>query len=331
MAKRRCRRKRRPKISSWKRLKSRFNLHRKLRLLGLALLVVLSTLVTLASLYLFRLINQPFVQAGSRMLPSSSWSGQSPANFAWFVVSSKASQKLEEAAVLHLDPSRKQALLIRMPPKAAIENGSGEAADWLGELSKRLALPIQGYFLVDREGLSKLGEVLGADANWMAWRFQTLSRIPSLFPILRRHLVTNLSLGEILKVSRFVLSLRESQKIEVSSERVGEAMSSCCFDEKIKDEGAKILVLNGTFEAGLAARAARWVENLGGFVLDVGNAPQQNYERSVLLVSNPSSYTAQILAESFGISNLRGIGESLGWMRRADIVLILGLDKKDFF
>lgn len=322
--------KKQPKLFSWKRLKGRFQFGKKLRILGLAFLVVFSTLVTLAFLYLFKFIKQPFAQAGGGAPPLFSWSGRSPVNFAWLVVSSGSSGKLEEVAVLHLNPDKGRAVLIRLPPNT-IPEGDSDVVSWLGALSRKLALPIRGYFLVDSSSLSEFDEVLDEGTNWAGWGFRMFPRLPSLFPILRKRLTTNLSLVEVFRAVRVLLSLREDQKIEVNWEEIKDATREFCSDERMKDEGAKILVLNGTYEVGLAARASRWIENLGGTVLDVGNAPRQDYERSVILALDFASYTVRSLASDFNISDLRDLGESIDWAKRADIVLILGLDKGDFF
>ena len=331
MTKKRYCKKRRSKFSSWKRLKSRFQLKRKLRIVGSAFLVVISTLATLVFLYLFKVAKQPFAEAGVGG-SSFSWSGRRPVNIALLVTPSKSHQELQEGAILHLDPYKGKAILIRLSPDVLPGAGLG-AASWLGNLSKGLALPICGYFLIDNQGLLKLYEIWDAGDDWTDWGLGVLPVVPRLIPIFNEHLVTNSSLGEIFRIVSFVLGLRFDQKTELNVEGVltADAVGVSCFDEEIKDEGARILVLNGTTDGGLAAKAARWVENMGGTVLDVGNAPQQNYDKSLILASDVDSYTVRTLASSFDIPDLRNIEGVFDWAKRADVVLILGLDKSDFF
>lgn len=345
--KRRYKRKRK-EIFSWKRLKKRFKIKKKLRIFSLALLVVLATLATLLGLYLFQFFRHPLAQAEGGANLSFTWDATVPANFAWLVVSRDSPHLIKEAAVLHLAPQSGKAILLRVDPQTEIELPLGfgrekiAASFALGELSepscsvelavkalaKTLALPLEGYFLIDEDGLFEVSEILGPTADWAGWELGVISKIPNLFLSLRKNLRTNLSLGEILKVSQFLFALREDQRLEVSDL---EFTPDFCADEKIRLEGKGVLILNGTSEGGLALRAAKWVENLGGNILDIGNAPERNFSQSVILARDPTSYTALALARALGISDLRSKGETLRWEKRADIVLILGLDKVEVF
>jgi len=348
MAKKRHYKRKRAKISSWKHLKSRFKIKKKLRIFSLALLVVLATAVTLAAFYLFQFLAHPLAQAEGGANLSFTWDGKVPVNFAWLVISCDSPHLIKEAAVLHLDPYAKRAVLFKVNPQTEIEMPLGfgkekiAASFALGELSKppcavelatkslgkTLALPLCGYFLTDEAGHMEASEILGPAADWAGWGLRVFPKIPALFFSSRENLRTNLSLGEVLRVARFLFSLREDQRFEVlGSEPVGEF----CADEQVKLEGMGILILNGTSESGLASRAAKRIENLGGKVLDVGNTSEPNFSHSVILARDPTSYTASALARALEISDLRSKGGTLRWEKRADIVLILGLDKVDVF
>ena len=298
---------------------------KRVRTVGLAVLVVISTLATLAVLYVFRLLSRPFVRAEDGGRPPFSWSGTVPVNLAWLA---GPADSPDQAAVLHLDPHRQRAVLIGVKPEELTEAGISEQVRALAAVT---ALPIEGYFFMGTGGLSELREILGPDATWSRWGLSIIPKLPTCLPVFRRHLLTNLSVGDVYRVVRFLATLREDRRVVVDLSETASSIGGLCFDEVLQDEGLRILVLNGTRRAGLAARAAQWVGNMGGFVLAVGNAPQQDYEHSLILATDVSSYTVGRLASSFAVTDLRAIGEDVEWAKRADVVLILGLDKTSFF
>lgn len=329
MPKKRRYKKKRTQIFSWKCLEKRFQIGRRFRILGLSLMVVFCTLMTFCALYLIRFFQQPFAQAGVEVGAPFSWSGGDPVNLVWLVESSEFPNGLKTVVVLHLDPRKERAVFIHVDSEP-FSVGSGVVGG-LRDISRELALPIQGYFLVDEGSVSRIRGALGSDGGWKVWNLRTVVKILPLLPVLEDHFESNLSLGEIFRVGRFFLTLRDDRKMDVFSDVRADLVSELCVDEVVRDEGAKILILNGTSESGLAGRVAQWVENLGGFILDIENAPQQNYEHSLILTTDLSSYTTRRLSSILGISDLRALQGSLEWARRADIVLILGLDKREFF
>jgi len=318
----------------------------------MACLVFLATLLTLGGLYLFQFFSHPLAQAeGGANLPAS-WDGSSPVNFAWLVIQNESPHLVREAAILHLDPTARKAVLIKIDPEMQVDLARGfgreriAASFALGELakpsramelalsalSKAAALPLAGYFLTDERGLQELSENLGAlppsGVSWAGWSPTLLLKFPRIFTSLRRNVRTNVTFVELWRISRFLFGLSADHCLETEDLT---AISELCADERIRADGEGILILNGTKVPGLASRAARWVENLGGKVLAVGNAPEQSFSYSMILTRGLDSYTASALARAFGISDLRGKGETLRWEKRGDIVLILGLDKVDSF
>jgi len=308
-----------------RRSKRRLKLKKRVRTVGLAVLVVISTLVTLTVLYVFRSLGRPFVRAEGGGYPPFSWSGATPVSLAWLV---GPADSPEQVAVLHLDPHAQRAVLIRVAPEELTGVGISERVRSLAAVTN---LPIKGYLFLETEGLSELREILGADASWPRWRLNVISKLPDCLSVFRRDLLTNLSMGEVFQVARFLAVLREDRRVVVNLSDTSSSIGGLCFDEVLQDEGLRILILNGTREGGLAAHAARWVRSMGGFVLAVGNAPQQGHEGSMILATDISSYTVKRLAASFAITDLRTIGKDVEWAKRADVVIILGLDKVGFF
>ena len=308
-----------------RRSKSRLKLKKRVRTVGLAVLVVIATMATLATLYVFRLLSRPFVRAEDGGHTPFSWSGTTPVSFAWLV---GPADSPEQVAILHLDPHEQRAVLIRVKPE---ELTGVSISERVGSLAAAAALPIEGYFFLETEGLSELKETLGAGATWSRWGFDIIPKLPACLSVFRSHLLTDLSVGDVSRVIRFLAVLREDRRVIVDLSETASSIEGLCFDEVLQDEGLRILVLNGTREAGLAAYAAQWVRNVGGFVLAVGNAPQQDHEKSMILATDVSSYTVGRLAASFAITDLRSIGADVEWAKRADVVRILGLDKVGFF
>ena len=95
------------------------------------------------------------------------------------------------------------------------------------------------------------------------------------------------------------------------------------------------MILNGTQVPGLAATAARFISNLGADVLNVANAPTQEYKLSIL-IAKEKTYTVKRLADLFDVLDFRSTevltnDPFLNHFQRADIVIILGQDFVDRF
>ena len=204
----------------------------------------------------------------------------------------------------------------------------------LSSISREVSLPVTGYFLIEKSALERLKSENADSVAWKKWGLTTLFKLPVYIRNGKGHFWSNLSLPEFMRVSKFILGTREDQRIMLeqgSGEDPANIVSNFFTDQKLKSEGLRILVLNGTKVSGLAGGAELWLKNLGCFVLDVGNAPQQNHEESLILATDPRSYTVQRIASSLQIDVVKKLDSSLDWAKRADMVLILGIDKKDYF
>lgn len=101
------------------------------------------------------------------------------------------------------------------------------------------------------------------------------------------------------------------------------------FDSSLALEKKTFVILNGTQVTGLAATAARAVENMGGRVIVVGNA-SKTYETSVLIVDDKTSESAKRISRFFSIEKVllkkdqTTVSESE--ISRADITLVIGID-----
>jgi len=102
---------------------------------------------------------------------------------------------------------------------------------------------------------------------------------------------------------------------------MGENLSA---EEQIRDEGARIAVLNGSYTPGLAARTTEYLQSLGYNVTVTGNA-QQGTTYTEIIFYNGKPYTVKHLVELMGISPFR-IRYFNDPTSEVDITLILGDD-----
>ncbi|MFW6110076.1 MAG: LytR C-terminal domain-containing protein [Patescibacteria group bacterium] len=312
-----------------KQLKTAIN--RKIRHLGIAVLIVLGTVVCLTVFYFFRFFNRPLAEAENPGSPKLLWP-KTPANI---IVALTSSSNLDSAFVLHLNSQSKKALL-GVLSNELVQSLPVEPVPLREEASRVLALPIHSFILLNQReaGLFSTQIDMQTEADWGKWGRTELLALPQLLFNLRKYGTTNLSLKEITQFSWYLSGLRTKnfEKTDLAASVKGEADWESYFaDPRLRQEGEQILVLNGTTCSGLAGRTAQWVQNLGGLILDVGNAPKSNYQSSVILANHPHSFTTRFLSNNLGISNVREKDTALKWGRRADIVIILGLDKVGVF
>jgi polyisoprenyl-teichoic acid--peptidoglycan teichoic acid transferase len=111
------------------------------------------------------------------------------------------------------------------------------------------------------------------------------------------------------------------QTVETTQEDAAQALA-----QSLSAEGASIVVLNGTEQAGLALRTSEWLLAKGFFVMGYGDADRSDYTQSVLVdYSGKNPTTLAQLATLFNVTpdNLRK-GESDNAV--ANIRIILGAD-----
>jgi len=137
-----------------------------------------------------------------------------------------------------------------------------------------------------------------------------------------------------LKLLRYMLSLREDKisKIELTEtemkdpQQLDSKVKRQIMDERLYEERLSVQILNGTSKKGLAQQALRYVENLGGRVVGIGNTIEQGSEKSYILARNTDAYTVSRLAELFGIAEVREYTDLYGIKDRADVSIVIGLD-----
>ena len=96
--------------------------------------------------------------------------------------------------------------------------------------------------------------------------------------------------------------------------------------EAAQAEGARLVVLNGTAQEGLAAKKAADLSNEGLNIVAVGNAEKANYEQTLLITHGDSApATVEMLAQQLGISPDRIRSDPPS--ESVDLTLIIGADQ----
>jgi hypothetical protein len=110
---------------------------------------------------------------------------------------------------------------------------------------------------------------------------------------------------------------------ELNQARLDRIIAKYFQDEKIREEGLALEVVNATNHSGLAARAARIISNMGGRVIAMRDWDLRNEKCSLRSgQKNLSSYTLKKLVKVF---DCQFDGEDLG-SSRAEMIIILGED-----
>ena len=96
-------------------------------------------------------------------------------------------------------------------------------------------------------------------------------------------------------------------------------------DAFLRQEDARVVILNGTPTEGLATNREKELKSYGYNVISVDNAPTTNYVDTQLIdLGNNKPYTASYLEKRLGVKKTTSIIEGLPTKDTADFVIILG-------
>jgi hypothetical protein len=103
-------------------------------------------------------------------------------------------------------------------------------------------------------------------------------------------------------------------------------------DENMSDEdeivAIKVQVLNGCGIAGIASKAAKWLQRNGYVVEDIGNADRQDINLTSIVDRSGNLTAARELASLLGISEDQIKRQGSGPKPKVDLTLIIGKDCK---
>jgi len=100
-------------------------------------------------------------------------------------------------------------------------------------------------------------------------------------------------------------------------------------DAYLKNEDARVLILNGTSTAGLATATSSELKSYGYNVIGVDNAPTNNYIQNQLidLTNGQKRYTKSYLERRLGLKSTSQSPTGTPGIEKADFIIILGTDE----
>ncbi len=273
-----------------------------------------------------------------RIVKESRWDGNEKINFVF---------EKENPVLVFFDPQRRNLTLVLVPGQMIIKVNHGygrykvKAVKELEELEKRkglLAESIQEEFAVFLAGWIKERNYSCQIENQ---KEEILCEIKKQFLGQKE---TNFSRFDLLRLwwgirrikkfdeevidlsKRGIFSQGEfpdgTKFLEMDIRQADALIQKYANDPLFKKEKLLIEVLNGTSYPGLAERGARFLTNIGGEVVSVGNAEGESEECEVRSGGeNKNSYTVKKIIEIFNCRWVEKKEEG-----RAEITLILGKD-----
>lgn len=273
----------------------------------------------------------------TKVFEDSVWDGQNRFNLVFHT---------QPITIASFDPLSQSINFLTVPDGTYIEAASDygpyriEKIYPLGELEEEgiellaksvesyFGLPIDGWLDVKEESQGdegikqflsqQIGKGIGENSitNLSLW---DLTRLWLMVVRTRAHRVETLDLGETSVAEEFVLPDGTKAK-RVDEQRVSRIISDLFTDDRLRQEDFAIAMMNASGKAGLAAKAARLVTNIGGRLVEVGDWPEELSEcRIQATAAAKNSYSAQKLALIFGCQIESRVEEGFRW----DLLIIL--------
>lgn len=221
---------------------------------------------------------------------------------------------------LLLSDAKNKTYIVSFSPlskKIAAVELKGLAFDTTGKV---LGVPIDDTLVISK-GDSVFGQSLAADNILFDLDFLLLGSLFHLQKI--QTTATVYDLARMLAFSRgikkdsekpVVISLPEDEK------KIDKLTSEVFIDSTITQEKISIEIINGTLKSGLGSRGARFVANIGGYVIAVNTADTE-IAKSEIKTNLTDSYTLERIARILRYPITKQQGLSF-----ADITIILGKD-----
>ncbi len=336
----------RKKTSSWKKLRAKFRLQRKLRVFLLSVITVVATASILSSLALVNFFKAPLAEARGGVGRGVDWNGEGHLNLALVVLDEleKPQAKVLKLHILSVEPGENKVAVVSVPTNIVVDVplGFGERSFsevyalgssvapasnvslLLRTLGLHLNISVDGYLLTDSAGeeLLSVDKPLGYQ---LSKRWERSIALLRNVGTVRQYVHTNLTFKELVRLANFFWKVREDQVQSAEWGLEDGYSSSCLFcEQEIESENLRIMVLNGTNRRGLAGSVSEIIDFLGGNVVEVGNDQNQHRLQSVLFTSDPDTYTVQRLASVLDISAIQLPPND--FYKRSDLVIVLGED-----
>ena len=332
---------------------------RRLRNAALGVIVVVSTISVFGMLSLWQFLHAPLVGAEETYREDPTFNQERRYNVLLVLLDDRHDPvaHINSISLLSVDPVNQRGSIVSIPSDVDLSestgygqvtiaslyalgevHGEGRMAFVVRELGESLAVPIDKYVVTDPDGLTAMTQLLGEEVRWESFNdlfsLRHLARVPQAMQTYHEYVSTDLLRKQHVPLLRFLLSVRFDKFNKLDLRRgdfddpvlLDEKVGRVVRDERLFEERLSVQVLNGTKTPGLAGRGKRFVENLGGRVVGVGNTIEQSNEKSFILARNTESYTVQRLAEVFDIKEIRTYDTAYGIKDRADVSVVFGLD-----
>lgn len=334
---------------------------RRLRNLGLALLVVFSTIFILSVFVVLRRLSYTLASASAGISQNEGPSFDKRFNILLGRVEdfNNPTSAFKDLFFFTAELPLRKVSILKIPLDLESQNLGGFGRNRLSslyglanlakerdlnfisrEIQNLFNVPVDGFLLTDSSGYDRLSQRFGDDlalghlkSGDYLFFLGKINQIPNLFSSVK----TNLSPLSLLSLLNKMVGNRfnKFEVIELSSRSIDDRLSAVFSDSQIEKEAKKIIVLNGTETPLMAGSVAGLIANLGGTVISTMNAPGDSYAKSVILVRDRNSYTLKRLAEVLKITDVRSFESfeddpDFSQFLRADLVVILGLDRALF-
>ncbi len=337
-------------------------LQRRFRNFALGLIVVIATLFLFVLLSVWQFLRTPLVEASEVILPEGRFDQENRYTVMLLMLDDLSAQvpRVESINLLSINPVNATAAMVSIPNDLDMseltdlgeiklsslyalggmtrEQQNGSIPFMAETLSKALAVPIDKYLMTDQSGMKAFSQVLEQKLDWGSFdelfSLFNLSSVWSVAGVFREYVKSDFTTAQTITLVKFLFNVREDkiQKIELSAGDIDNHLTLASLfgdhlvDTRLYEERLSVQVLNGTVVSGVAGLVSRYIENMGGRVVGMGNTREQDSENSYILARNPEAYSVRRLSWLFNIPEIREYSDTYGIRDRADITIVIGLD-----
>jgi len=321
--------------ASWKQAHKVKQFLKKVRLVLFGITCILFSGAVLYALSVFNLLKAPFVSASDNFAGvATSWDGKSSFNILFGKESGGG-----VSGLLRVVPDLNSYQYLLFPKGLGGIEGTEGLEKTEREVMEKYGLATNRYVTYDQNGEAVVKTILGdfesgktGEGNYAKF----LIGIKENAKFAKEGIKTNLSLPEVFLLANF---MKTAKKGEVSHIAIDSGDDGLKFDflwqqtlneRVIGEEGARVLVLNGTKEQGLATQMGRILKNSGLYILDAQNSEQIYQDSIVAYSSNAHPETLKTISQNLNIRSVLWQDDLQVYTPhayRADIIVIIGVDK----
>lgn len=237
------------------------------------------------------------------------------------------SSQINQVTLASFDNSSDKTLdLLQIPLDSPLSLDEGKATT---KMENYLGLPLDGFVSFSDNAVS-LSPVTIKNLK-ESLNFSSLLKLPDLYSFVNKNVKTSLSFKDILSVLMKLSSIRGDKIVNhpvLLPKNLDDQIPDGAFEKDFADasllnEGAKIEVRNASGVSGLAYTASRFINNLGGNVINL--ATDNDTNQSVIYEYFSRPRTVEYLSRVFKAKVVVQKKDNA----RSDIVVVIGRDFGD--